>query len=815
MGLASALTTALTGLSAAETQLDVVGNNLANSQTVGFKASSVLFATQFLQTLGLGSGPTDGSGGTNPRQTGLGVQVAEITPNFNQGTIEISTNPTDLAIQGDGFFIVEGGNGERLYTRNGIFKTNAQNELVTATGNRVLGFGVDESFNIQETTLTPLTIPVGTAAVAQATENVYLQGIFTPTGDVADTAEVIQSQILGDDSIARPDVTAVTIAGANAPSITGINASSANAGGTLTPGDVYQYRFVYVDESIAGNTEGPASEIITAPAVGAGDNAITLSARPSAAGGYSRVNVYRTAAGGSDFYYLETIDANGAAYTDDGSVALSATELDDSSIDGNYTYMITYSGPGLEETRPSAFLGGAPIAVVNGRVHIQNLPSPPAGPPAYDKVNIYRNLRDDSNSFYLVAEVEPGDSYTDTRSDAEISNLSTSGNQLLDFDGPKADATTRLVDIVTRDGFLYEKPFTEGTLSFTGKKGGRSLDTKEFTVTSTTTMQELLDFMSDSLGIQTTLDDPQNPVPGSINTIIGESGTLTAGATINDGRVRFVSNNGVDNALSVSLSAFQLRDDDGNVLTPNLGFGSIQEGKGQSAVADFVVYDSLGIPLNVRVTAVLQSRSASNTTYRWFADSGDNDPLTGTDISVGTGLVTFDGNGNLINSSNATVSIDRRNVPSVSPLEFNLDFSQISGLAADHATLAASRQDGSAPGTLTSFIIGEDGRMSGVFSNGATRDLGQIRLARFANNSGLEQKGENLFAAGVNSGLPIEGNPGEQGSGEIRAGAVELSNADIGANLIDLILATTQYRGNSRVITTSQDLLDELLNLRR
>jgi flagellar hook protein FlgE len=102
-----------------------------------------------------------------------------------------------------------------------------------------------------------------------------------------------------------------------------------------------------------------------------------------------------------------------------------------------------------------------------------------------------------------------------------------------------------------------------------------------------------------------------------------------------------------------------------------------------------------------------------------------------------------------------------------------------------------------------------------VFSNGVTRDLGQIRLARFANNSGLEQKGENLYAAGVNSGLPIQGNPGQQGIGRIIAGALELSNTDIGANLIDLILASTQYRGNARVIESAQRLLDELLNLRR
>jgi flagellar hook protein FlgE len=90
-----------------------------------------------------------------------------------------------------------------------------------------------------------------------------------------------------------------------------------------------------------------------------------------------------------------------------------------------------------------------------------------------------------------------------------------------------------------------------------------------------------------------------------------------------------------------------------------------------------------------------------------------------------------------------------------------------------------------------------------------------LRLARFSNNSGLAQVGDNLFAVGVNSGLPIEGNPGSQGIGSITAGAVELSNTDIGQNLIELILASTQYRGSTRVITAVQELFDELLALRR
>jgi flagellar hook protein FlgE len=148
-------------------------------------------------------------------------------------------------------------------------------------------------------------------------------------------------------------------------------------------------------------------------------------------------------------------------------------------------------------------------------------------------------------------------------------------------------------------------------------------------------------------------------------------------------------------------------------------------------------------------------------------------------------------------------------------MEFALDFSQISGLSATKSTLSATRQDGFPPGKLTSYLINEDGKISGVFDNGTERDLGQIVLARFANPSGLEQRGQNLYSAAVNSGLPVVGRPGEQGIGTVVSGAVEQSNTDISKSLIDLISASTQYRGNARVITAAQQLLDELLNLRR
>lgn len=817
MGLASALTTALTGMTAAESQIDVAGNNLANSQTVGFKSSRATFATQFLQTQSLGSAPTDTSGGTNPRQVGLGVRVAEITPDFTQGTIQGTSSPSDLAIQGEGFFMVEGAQGERLYTRNGQFKTNSENELVTATGQRVLGFGVDSDYTIESTTLVPLTIPLGTAAVAKATSVVTMQGVLSPSGQVADTAGVIESATLGDDSIPRPDTATSAVGVAPVPSVAAVTVTNTEgAGGTHPEGATYRYRIVFADDSGA---EGPASNeiTVTTPAGDAlANNTITLGSLPTAAG-YTNIHVYRTDAGGSTFRYLADA-AMGGSFVDDNSIPLSATPLDTATLNGNYSYLVTYARAGEEESRPSPLLG--PVNVVNGRVHLTNLPTPPVpGPgdtfPAYDRVRIYRNLSTDSSQFYLVEELSPGQEYTDSRSDAAISDLTVLGNQRVDLDGPKIDPNTLLVNVTKRDQLDYQHLFDIGTLEFTARKGGRELTTQQFEITATSTVQDLMLFMQNSVGIQTSLDDPQNPIPSSLNNITGESTALPPGVTIQDGKIRIVSNNGVDNEVTIDLAGFRVTTPTSDVSTPSLGFGSVQEARGNSAVADFIAYDTLGIPINVRVTTVLESLTDSATVYRWYADSPGNHPTTGTDISVGTGLITFDGQGNLVSTSNDRVSIARRQEPSNDPLEFQLDFTQVSGLASDRSSLAAARQDGSAAGTLSSFIIGEDGGIRGVFSNGVTRDLGQIRLATFANPQGLEQRGQNMFAQGVNSGLPVEGNPGEGGTGSIIAGATELSNTDIGKNLIDLVLATTQYRGNARVITAAQQLLDELLNLRR
>ena len=816
MGLASALSTALTGMSGAEKQIDVLGNNLANSQTVGFKSSEVVFATQFLQTLSLGSSPTDGNGGTNPRQTGLGVQVAAINPNFTQGTIEISSSPSDLAIQGDGFFQVAGGQGEKLYTRNGIFKLNSANELVTSTGNRLLGFGIDEQFNIQATEVVPITVPLGTAAVAKSTNNVTLEGTLSAKGDIADTSRVIQSSVLGNGSIPRPTGTAVAVTSSTAPTLAVVIANnSQGAAGTHAEGSVYQYRFTYLDNS--GTESLPTAPLNVTVPIGNGlaDDTISINL-PSANAQYSQVRVYRTAPGGSNFFQVGS-GASGSTFVDNNSALLS-TPLQSAALNGNYSYRITYFKSGEPESRPSPLLG--PQNVVNGRVQLGNFPAPPVPPttggfPAYDQVRIYRNLANDPNSFYLVDTVAPTAKYTDSKADSDISNLNTVGNKTINLDGPTVNNNTLLVDVVKRDGLDYEKPFVVGELMFKGRKGGRLLEEKTFNITAASTVQDLMGFMKDSTGILSDSGDIANPIISSKNIIPGEGGTLLPGNYLTNGSIRLVSNTGVDNALGVDLTSFRIRDANGIITSPNLGFGALQEAAGQSTVTDFIAYDSLGLPIRMRLTATLEERSDQQLAYRWYADSSDNSVNGNTEIAVGTGLIYFDGNGNFVTSTNSTVAVDRSGLPSTKPLQFNMDFENLSGLATDKSTLAASRQDGSPPGVLTSYVIGEDGTIRGVFSNGISRDLGQVRLARFSNPGGLEQRGQNLYAQGINTGLPIEGRPSENGLGTLSAGALELSNTDVGGDLVTLVLASTMYRSNARVITATQQLFDELLNLRR
>jgi flagellar hook protein FlgE len=163
MSLGSVLQTAVSGMLAATTSVRVASNNVANAHTAGFKASRPMFTTQPSSTIRAGSAPSARSGGTNPVQVGIGVKVAAVATDFSQGSIVASSNPLDVALEGDGFLIVEGPTGAPAHTRAGNLHLNAHGEIVTAAGERLLGFGVNEQFQVQAGQLQPLSVPFGSS----------------------------------------------------------------------------------------------------------------------------------------------------------------------------------------------------------------------------------------------------------------------------------------------------------------------------------------------------------------------------------------------------------------------------------------------------------------------------------------------------------------------------------------------------------------------------------------------------------------------------------------------------------------------------
>jgi len=124
-------------------------------------------------------------------------------------------------------------------------------------------------------------------------------------------------------------------------------------------------------------------------------------------------------------------------------------------------------------------------------------------------------------------------------------------------------------------------------------------------------------------------------------------------------------------------------------------------------------------------------------------------------------------------------------------------------------------QDGSPLGVLSSFSVGENGTITGGFTNGLTRTIGQLAIANFTNPEGLVDSGNNLFAVGPNSGTALITEPLEFGTGRIIGGALELSNVDLSQEFINMILTSTGYSAASRVVTTTNELMNQLLVLGR
>jgi flagellar hook protein FlgE len=352
-----------------------------------------------------------------------------------------------------------------------------------------------------------------------------------------------------------------------------------------------------------------------------------------------------------------------------------------------------------------------------------------------------------------------------------------------------ADNTTALFSVGERYKFNGLK---DGTDAF-------------FTVSAGSTLQDLMDFFQQSLAINTTVPDDGDPA-----TPVAGTDLLTSG---NDARIVITGNLGEANALEIGNSDFTSGTKNPLSFADGVDGAGIPSGPaGESIRTTFLAYDSLGTAIRVNVTAVFESKATTGNTWRFYVDS----PASSSgDRAVATGTLTFDANGQLLTATGNRISIDRAGAGAVTPLDITIDFDEVSSLTSTGSSLAMTGQDGAALGTLADFSIGTDGVITGSFTNGVTRTLGQVALATFDNPRGLVDMGGSMFREGPNSGVAVVGVPGQFGSGDIVAGALELSNVDLSEEFINLIIASTGFSASSRVISTSDRLLTELLNTNR
>lgn len=373
------------------------------------------------------------------------------------------------------------------------------------------------------------------------------------------------------------------------------------------------------------------------------------------------------------------------------------------------------------------------------------------------------------------------------------------------------DGTTLLTDVSDTSGGPAQYSAGQIFTVTEARKGTQKIDDRSLTITATTTVDDLMAFIAGAVGI--------NPAAGR-----NPDGILP-GVTIDTAGVITVDGNaGLANTLDLTPSNFKLFNADGttadsSVFTPSL----VRAADGESVRTTATIYDSLGGPVDVEVTMVLaQLVGGSGTIWRWYAESGDNQGTTG--INVGTGTIEFNENGQIQDPSAFNVSVDRTGTGAATPLDVSFDFRTPTGNVVSFkngsgqpggSTLKMFTQDGAPAGTLDSYSVGDDGIITGSFSNGRTRPLGQVAIATFSNEAGLVEVGSSLFTVGSNSGVPVISQPQELGAGALVGGSLELSNTELSQEFINLILASTGFSAASRVISTTDQLMQQLVALGR
>lgn len=939
------LYSAISGLNTNQKAMDVIGNNIANVNTTGFKSGRAVFQDLFSQTLVGGKTPTDARGGVNPRQVGLGGYLAAVDNIFEAGTPTTTSKTTDLAIQGEGFFVVRGeGLNEYYYTRAGDFNFDRYGTFVNAAGYPVQGWMADpltgelidngevgdivvgsafQTIQAKATTEVSMNAVLNTVAKASVLEYPALLHTANSSNDifsVFSTNGVKMDLAENEPIVIKAHATEITDM-MYAYSDSDVNLNLASESNLLVYINSTPYTFRYgVDFRTMGELATAIENKLEA-AVGNGAVANNF-VETSVNGIFNEAVVTPNASYATTESWTVTIDpTNPARFNVVGSVS---GAINSGVVGQTYTAADPVTGEPLF-TIPSTAWSGSWAA---GETITFDTTAAPASDFSVDVVNgKIKITRDTDNGIDIQVNSFSGTPYlavimqslAGTYNEASTSR---SSDEILfeqtKYAGRDFDTLAELAAIIEQaiDGNVIQADkFSVSFDETTGRFEFRNLGEYD-TLTGATTGLTLSNFMVDkaysgsvfesnitpagSLNLQPVDPDDDPAFVESISygyseqflryakgddlltqlyTSSGDSlglddtailqfkgavggtdlqgtGTIPAlGSTVDDLRAMMAGYLGFENSTENQVKQ-HISD-----IEENSGKIKVTGEKGLSNAVDFLKFEVIGASsyqnfydyFEYQTTQTASGGQMATTqtiydaqgnahtlkyTYNMVNSTGNVWKLTlsTTDPATSVSFNQTGGNEILLNFNNDG-SFNYLSSPAgtrVTDLSFNFDPANGAGvisnvsmflgtpasydgvyISAKESSKNSAEQDGYAVGSLEQVMFNPAGEIVGYYTNGEVMTIAQVALATFTNNQGLLKVGDTLFAETGNSGTAAIGKPQTGARGEIMSGALENSNVDLSNEFVSMITTQRGFQANSRVITTSDEMLQELLTLKR
>ncbi|EAK8690188.1 flagellar hook protein FlgE [Campylobacter jejuni] len=830
----------VSGLQAHQVAMDVEGNNISNVNTTGFKYSRADFGTMFSQTVKIATAPTDGRGGSNPLQIGLGVSVSSTTRIHSQGSVQTTDKNTDVAIDGDGFFMVSDDGGlTRYLTRSGDFKLDAYGNFVNNAGFVVQGWNINWDTQSIDSSRTPQNIfidPGMHIPAAKSTEVAIKANLNS--GLSVGTAK---TPIYGLDSVHGFNKKDGTAKNENDTGITQFYTTSKNSVEVTEKG---------VDCAALFNGKGDGLNLRDGQGIW-----VSYADSKFSTDVPNGVNVFNPNTQATQNGVIFWGDENNAVNLD---ITLNGVRIQNNSIkslDQAIEYINTFTAP--TDTREGTGVKAVRKADGSGIEFINT--NADGTTDNMKNIDLVVNQANTAGERHNLTWQANNNSFQAASRKQGANSVWIPGNNPVNG--------TERIQIVTAHKYVYSSTpvqldpmynpdggpaFNQANINTPGTAennyrnavNGSLLNTTVRTFRTTEDLRELL-----QRDARYGVDYDGSGGFEADGSDVNEGVKVTVGATgefiISNPNVQstppngIVQNNRRPHDISFNVTAYT--DAKGKVST-NMAFTNIFKGfDGVLTVgnsnrqseqlflsafsAGLEIFDSLGSKHTIEVQFVKQSTTQDGGN-EWQMIIRVPEPAeintTGegpNNIVVGT--ARFNNDGSLANYSPKTINFSPNNGAAPNQqikLSFGTSGSNDGLVSSNSAsTLTGQATDGYTSGNLKPDAIRVDdkGNILGEFTNGKTFAVAKMAMASVANNSGLEEIGGNLFKVTANSGAIVVGEAGTGGRGEMKTSALEMSNVDLSRSLTELIIIQRGYQANSKTISTSDQMLQTLIQLKQ